>query len=242
MYRSQYRYLRPAGIISPASAEKAVAEKMANGAPDDVTETRQQTELLIVEGKSAADALDQIRNRQMQGIYYLQGKIPNPAKLNAARMQAHEQLGPLHTLLEASACNEDRTDHRGGKLNTDAIHYNSGYDSIILVPDPDVDGQHNRLLLLQWFAKFLPQLIHEQRLRVFPTPFERCILESGQYQYRTLDEYSAQRTKSSDAIGSSNCQATRFKGLASINRDELASLLCYPLSPRSRLLTLGGDQ
>ena len=153
-------------------------------------------------------------------------------------MRAHEQLGPLHALLEASESKGCRNDHTTGKVNVDSILY----DSIILVPDPDVDGQHNRLLLLQWFAKFLPQLIHEQRLRVFPTPFERCILESGQYQYRTLDEYSAQRTKSSDAIGSSNCQATRFKGLASINRDELASLLCYPLSPRSRLLTLGGDQ
>jgi len=216
---------------------------------------QQQSELLIVEGKSAADALDQVRNRQMQGIYYLQGKIPNPAKLSKARMQAHEQLGPLHALLEpdlnksvsttsvenvsvASHCTSAETSGTTQSHSSKSLQY----DSIILVPDPDVDGQHNRLLLLQWFAKFLPQVIDQRRLRVFPTPFERCILENGQYQYKTLDAFPAGIVRSANAPDSSHSGVTRFKSLASISRDELARLLCYPLSPRSHLLTIGNSE
>jgi len=194
-----------------------MTEKAATSAPDDVVADHQQTELLIVEGKSAADALDQIRDRRMQGIYTLQGKIPNPAKLSQTRM------------------------HGSLPFETDSSKFTQ-YDSIILVPDPDVDGQHNRLLLLQWFAKFLPQVIHERRLRVFPTPFERCILENGQYQYKTLEECSAQHSLAANSPDTGQQGTIRFKSLASINRDELASLLCYPLSSRSRLLTLGNGQ
>ena len=116
------------------------------------------------------------------------------------------------------------------------------YDSIILVPDPDIDGQHNRLLLLQWFAKFLPQIVRQRRLRVFPTPFERQVLKDGQTRYKTLDECAAERATTANALNSTQSMETRFKSLASINRDELAELLCYPLSPRSRLLTLGSGK
>jgi len=53
------------------------------------------TELVIVEGKSAADAFDQVRNRKRQSLYVLQGKIPNPARQSRERLEQHTQLGPL---------------------------------------------------------------------------------------------------------------------------------------------------
>ena len=81
--------------------------KAANDRAADAT----TTELLIVEGKSAANALDQVRDRRRQGIFMMQGKIPNPETARLTRLQQHEQCAALMDLLKDDTANTTGYDH-----------------------------------------------------------------------------------------------------------------------------------
>ncbi len=182
------------------------------------------SELIIVEGKSAADAVDQVRDRQFQSIYRLQGKIPNPDNYSRERLQQHAQLGPLLQLLGEQTVAGESLD----SLAPQAPESISQIDFVILLQDPDIDGVHNISLLLRWFQRYLLLWIHTRRLRVCQLPLAIVSGDDRRTQY-VYDKHRLQ-----DALTDPTMRADYYKGVASINKEQRARLLAYPLNERSR--------
>ena len=87
------------------------------------------SEIFIVEGRHAGNALRQVRNRRSQAVLAMQGKIPNPARrTNARKIFENPQISLLLRSLEAE--NE-----------------HVRFARILLLCDADIDGLHASCLL-----------------------------------------------------------------------------------------------
>lgn len=185
-------------------------------------------ELLIVEGKSAAGALNRVRERRYQGIFTMQGKIPNPMKVKPEKIHNHEQCGALLALL-------------GGN----GARVTSPYARVVIVPDADSDGAHSGYLLASLFNYYLTDWIERGDVYLFKSPLARVNTGSNGSK-DNLDPhylYTSQEIQdwlADKAVKESQTSLTHFKGLASINGDELASLITFPLAKRSARIRISG--
>lgn len=171
-------------------------------------------ELLLVEGKSAQQAMNRIRNRQFQGIFRMQGKIPNPALVKPARIHAHEHCAALINLLQAETAMEH-------------------YQQVVIVPDPDVDGAHSGYLLISLFRHYLPEWLARGAVYLFKTPLARIDSSAnqvGQSAPETRYLYSPEEIRDWLPRKAADESLSHFKGLASMKTDELAALVSYPIT------------
>ncbi len=179
----------------------------------------EMTELFIVEGDSAGGSAKSARDRNIQAVLPLRGKI-----LNVERVQEHKALSSetITSLITAI----------GTGVGPEFDITKARYHKIVIMTDADVDGAHIRILLLTFFYRYMRPLIDAGYVYVAQPPLYQLRpkgRKGGKYLY-TDEELALEVAKYED---SSKYTVQRYKGLGEMDAKQLAETT---MEPKNRIL------
>jgi DNA gyrase subunit B len=161
-----------------------------------------ESELFIVEGKSAAGPAKSARDSETQAILPIRGKILNVEKARLAKALQNAEVQDIITAV-------------GTGIGDEFDLSRTRYHKIVLLADADVDGAHIRTLLLTLLFRHLRPLIEAGYVYVAQPPLYRVKVGS---QVHSLKDDPALIAFQKDHP---KVKPTRFKGLGEMNAREL---------------------
>ena len=169
-------------------------------------------EIFLVEGDSAGGTAINGRDRQIQAILPLRGKILNVEKARLHRVLDNEEI---KSMIKAFGC--------GYKDDFDITKRR--YDRIICMTDADVDGSHIRILLLTFFYRFMRPLVEGGHVYIALPPLYRVTLPNKEEHYYYSD---VELKEFQDSYTGQKYDLQRYKGLGEMSNTQLYETTMNP--------------
>jgi DNA gyrase subunit B len=205
-------------------ARRKAANLSSAGMPDKLADCRTHgpdSELLVVEGDSAAGPAKAGRNAEYMAVLPLRGKVVNAGKSTLKQVVENAEAQALFTAIGAGSGKDFKLE-------------NARYGRIIILCDADVDGSHIRCLLLTLIHTYMRPLLEAGMVYAAMPP-----LYTVKVGDKTIHAFSEEeKLRVTDELTRGNRKAeslqwVRFKGLGEMDVEELA-VTC--LDPGTRVL------
>ncbi len=181
---------------------------------DCIDKNPENTEIYIVEGDSAGGSAKGGRDRNIQAILPLWGKMLNVEKARLDKVIGNDKLSPVVTAL-------------GAGIDEDFDINKLRYHKIVIMADADVDGAHIRTLLLTFFFRYMRPLIEHGYVYIAQPPLYR-LTKNKKHYYAYSDE---ERDAYMEKLG--QCDIQRYKGLGEMDSEQLWETT---MNPKTRIM------
>jgi DNA gyrase subunit B len=205
-------------------ARRKAANLGSTGMPDKLADCRTHgphSELLIVEGDSAAGPAKGGRNSEYMAVLPLRGKVVNAGKSTLKQVIENAEAQALITAIGAGSGRDFRIE-------------DARYGRIIILCDADVDGSHIRCLLLTLIYHYMRPLLEAGCVFAAQPPL--YTVKVGDQKIHAFSDAEKEALTVELCKGNrraENLQWVRFKGLGEMDVSELAETC---LDPETRIL------
>ena len=184
-----------------------------------------ECEVYLVEGDSAGGSAKTGRDRRIQAILPLRGKILNVErqKHNAAKVFQNQEI---QTIIRALGAGVGNNEEEEGAFDTTKLRYSK----IIIMCDADIDGAHIRTLMLTFLWRFMRPAIEEGHVFIAQPPLYQ--LTKGRVSRYVFSDEERDRVTLELQGGNPDAKIgiQRYKGLGEMNPEQLWETTMNPMT------------